>query len=104
MNLKDEEPSQPIAVIGELVARSRLEMVEDLEEGENPPLYVNECFAQALIAQLRSEESKKYQSPLEIVVPPYFSVGGVIVFVTNDMFPKAKSSRNFYAAVFRRCV
>lgn len=79
-------------------------MVEDLEEGENPSLYVNECFAQALISQLKEEQDGKYQSPLEIVVPPYFSVGGVFVFVTNDMFPKAKSGRNFYAAVFKRCV
>jgi hypothetical protein len=101
MNAKDEEPATPRAVLCELVARSRLGMVEDLEEGEAPPLYVNECFAQALIAQMKEDQDGKYQSPLEIVVPPYFSVGGVIVFVTNDMFPKAKNVRNFYAAVFK---
>jgi hypothetical protein len=101
MNVKDEEPLTPREVLCELLSRSRLEMVEDLEEGESPPLYVNECFAQALIAQLKEDQDGKYLSPLEIVVPPYFSVGGVFVFVRNDMFPKAKNGRNFYVAAFK---
>lgn len=99
--MKDEELLNPREVLCELLSRSRLEMVEDLEKGENPPLYVNDCFAQALIAQLKEDQDGKYISPLEIVVPPHFSVGGVFIFVRNDMFPKAKNGRNFYAAAFK---
>ena len=79
-------------------------MVEDLEEGEAPPLYVNERFAQALIAELRSDEIGKYKDPLEVITPPYFSIGGVFVFVRNDMFPKDESDCDFYIAAFKRHV
>ena len=100
MNVKDEEPLDPRAVVCELLSRIRLEMFEDLEEGA-PPLHVNDCFAQALIAQLEEEQDGKYLSPLDIVVPPHFSICGVLFFVRNDMFPKAAYNRNFYAAAFK---
>lgn len=101
MESKFEEPATPREVLCELLSRIRLEMVDDLEEGEVPPLYVNECFAQALIAELKEDQDGKYQSPLEIVAPPYFSIGGVFIFVRNDMFPKVENGRNFYVAAFK---
>jgi hypothetical protein len=99
-----EDPVTPRAVLCELLSRSRLEMVEDLEEGETPPLYVNERFAQALIAEVRSDEIGKYQNPKEVVAPPYFSFCGVFIFVRDNLFPKAKNDRDFYIAAFKRCV
>lgn len=92
----------PRAVLCELLSRSRLEMVDFLEEGECPPFYVNECFAQALIAEMLGDQEGKYQNPEEIVAPPYFSTNGVFIFVRNDLFPKAEYGRNFYAAIFKK--
>ena len=103
MENKCEVPPQPTAVIGELVARSHAALVEDLEVGEAPALYVNKAFARAVLREMKMDHGASV-SEEQMDDPKHFSVCGLFVFVNDKMFPSDENHQNHYAAVFRRCL
>lgn len=96
-----DEPMTPSAILCELAARFRAGMVEELDEGEAPSIYVNKVFARAMMVELVMKHGANL-SEEQMNEPKHFAMGDMFVFINDKLFPQEQIDEIFYAAAFKR--